>query len=83
MSSPKLRKDKRQKIIEPVSAAKILKPEMIKNAKGSEKSPEDRAFIQNCLKQHYLLFTMTHQDLTNIVEEMALCEIKANETFIK
>ena len=39
-----------EKIIEPVSAAKFLKPEGIKCSKGKVKNKEDVIFIQNALK---------------------------------
>ena len=74
---------KRENIIEPVSAAKFLKPENIKQSLGKDKTKEDIGFIQNVLKQHYLLFSMTSQDINLIIDEMALCEMKKGEVFIK
>lgn len=50
MNSPKLRMGHREKIIEPLTSAKILKPENIKISMGKEKSKEDIYFIQSVLK---------------------------------
>ena len=70
-------------MIEPVSAAKVHKPENIKNDLGKDKSEEDEEFIMEILKQHYLLFSMTSKDIGMIVKEMSLCAYKKGQTFIK